>query len=104
MRVQSKKSNKKPFIILLICTLLAGGVFVYLLTAQDTSQKTNIPKIEKSKDTTGESLDDKQDSLDQAPPHSETKVENKTPIQYEGEQIDDEPSADDERFRIPEDA
>ena len=103
MRVQPQKSNKKLLIILLICTLLAGGVFIYLLTAQDTSQKTNIPKIEKSKDTTSKSLDSKQDSLDQAPQHSETKVENKTPIQYEGEQIDDEPSADDERFRIPED-
>ena len=104
MRVQPQKSNKKLLIILLICTLLAGGLFIYLLTAQDSSQRTNIPKIENPKDATGESLDDKQDSLDQAPPHSETKVENKTPIQYEGEQIDDEPSADDERFRIPEDA
>ena len=103
MQVQAKKSNKKLLIIVLICAILAGGVFIYLLTAQDSSQRTNIPKIEKSKDTTGESLDDKQDSLDQAPPHSETKVENKTPIQYEGEQIDDKPSADDERFRIPED-
>ena len=103
MQVQAKKSNKKLLIIVLICAILAGGVFIYLLTTQDTSQKTNIPKIEKSKDTTSKSLDSKQDSLDQAPQHSETKVENKTPIQYEGEQIDDEPSADDERFRIPED-
>ena len=103
MRVQPQKSNKKLLIIVLICAILAGGVFIYLLTAQDSSQKTNIPKIENPKDATGESPDDKQDSLDQAPQHSETKVENKTPIQYEGEQIDDEPSADDERFRIPED-
>ena len=103
MQVQAKKSNKKLLIIVLICAILAGGVFIYLLTAQDSSQRTNIPKIENPKDATGESLDDKQDSLDQSPQHSETKVENKTPIQYEGEQIDDEPSADDERFRIPED-
>lgn len=103
MRVQPQKSNKKLLIIVLICAILAGGVFIYLLTAQDSSQKTNIPKIENPNDATVESLDDKQDSLDQAPQHSETKVENKTPIQYEGEQIDDEPSADDERFRIPED-
>ena len=103
MQVQAKKSNKKQLIIVLICAILAGGVFIYLLTAQDSSQRTNIPKIENPKDATGESLDGTQDSLDQAPPHSETKVENKTPIQYEGEQIDDEPSADDERFRIPED-
>lgn len=103
MRVQPQKSNKKLLIIVLICAILAGGVFIYLFTAQDSSQKTNIPRIENPNDATGESLDDKQDSLDQAPQHSETKVENKTPIQYEGEQIDDEPSADDERFRIPED-
>ena len=103
MRVQPKKVNKKLLVITFICILLMGGVSIYLATTHQANQSTNIPKIGGPDSTSREPSNDKENSQDQTPQHSETKVENKTPVQYEGEQIDDEPAVDDERFRIPED-
>lgn len=103
MRVQPKRSNKKSlFISIIIILVIAGGVATYLLFTYPTSTHTSDTQKtidSDSQDTTDtETIDSTQNQQD-AP----TKVEDKTPIQYEGEQTNDEPTTDNERFRIPED-
>lgn len=106
MRVEPRKSNKKIAIPILIITLLViGGVCLYLYATNpfgsidDTSSSKSTGVDASSKNTSAESTSQSSQSTTKEP----TKVENKTPIQYEGEQVDDGPTTDNEQFRIPED-
>lgn len=107
MQVKPKKSNKKPIVIaIVILTVLVGVFLTYLyVTYPDNAKNSinnnseNIQDIETDKDTPStEVKDSTTDSDDSAP----TKVENKTPIQYEGEKPTDSSTGDNEQFRIPE--
>lgn len=109
MRVEPKKSNKKQIVVAVVVIFLMVGLgFAYYLYA---TKPSNTPNKTKTQDTTSNSTK-KQDQTDSITSSSSensqateepTKVEGKTPTQYEGEDFDNEPDTDDERFRIPED-
>lgn len=103
MRIQPKKSNKKLLILSIVCALVVGGVSAYLLSAYVNrgTQSSDVPKIVESKNDKN-NPDSNNEGVHPEPQNTQTKVEDKTPIQYEGEQINDEPVVDDERFRLPE--
>lgn len=108
MRVESKKSNKKRIAIVIVVLLLVVGVgFAYYLYTTKPSDSSNDTKIQNK--TSGSTQ--KEDSTDTSAGSSSdeiqtteepTKVEGKTPTQYEGEDFNNEPPTDNERFRIPE--
>ena len=104
MRVEPKKSNKKRLTIVAVVLLLVVSVgFAYYLY---TTKPSDIQEV---KDTTSNSNQEEQtdintDSTSEESQTTEepTKVEGKTPTQYEGEDFNNEPDTDNERFRIPE--
>ena len=105
MRVEPKKPNKKRLTIVAVVLLLVVSVgFAYYLYTTKPSD------IQEMKDTTSnsnqqeEQTDINTDSTSEESQTTEepTKVEGKTPTQYEGEDFNNEPDTDNERFRIPE--
>ena len=116
MRIGSKKSSKKPMIIIGIIVVLAvtGGVGAYLYLNKDSSDSTNSDSSSNQDSTSSSSTQEEdnsttnetQDTQTETETENQTKVEGKTPVQYEGENFEEEtPSSnpDNERFRIPED-
>jgi len=106
MRIQPKKSNKRPVYITVAAVILVIiGLLVYLYITHEANDTAPRPQTITNSESEG-NVDSGTDSEGQPSVRdnedTQTKVENKTPIQYEGEQINDEPPVDDERFRIPE--
>lgn len=104
MKINKKRQTKNKIILLITgAVLVAGGLFFayyYLNVSQKpVSQETatenqpayqGLPTIKDS------------DSDGTASHETPTKVENKTPAQYEEQKVDDPPAYDNEQFRIPE--
>ncbi len=108
MQVRPKKLNKRKItLIIIIILLLVGGVFTYLYASRPFDSSVETPNesldINKSTDENKISTPEAKSKPGQPTSKEPTKVEGKTPIQYEGEKISDEPMTDNEQFRIPED-
>lgn len=108
MQVRPQKPNKKKVLtIIIIILLLAGGVFAFVYATRpletdnssDTSETTNTDNSSNTNDSPGTSTDAPDSNSTNNTP---TKVQDKTPVQYEGGQVDDEPTTNNEQFRIPE--
>ena len=109
MRVTKKnKSSKKLIITLVIIFVISAiGVFTYLYAKQDKSNPESLPTVQTpTTESNNESENTQKDSDTTSNSSSSsttpTKTEGKTPSQYEGETVDDEPAYDNEQFRIPE--
>lgn len=105
MRIEPRKSNKKNMIIAIVTLLAISGVCLYLYVTNpfsllnDKSSGGSNSTNTSSKDTPDESTPQSNRSTT----NEQTKDGNKTPIQYEGERVDDNPIINNEQFRIPED-
>lgn len=115
MKIQKHKRNiRTPIIVSISMVVLIGGgylVFAFFhgdmwpFKAQDSTVITpDLPKIEKNKTDTQSSEKTGQEATQDNPESSPTKTENKTPVQYDGEQLDDTAPYNNEQFRIPEDS
>lgn len=106
---QTPKNNKRTLIFALIIFIALGlGAGIYIYTQSNRSSKVeqhsnpdDIPKLKNSDKSTDEETQSHEDKPadDQQP----TRVEGKTPTQYEDEKINDTPAYNNEQFRIPED-
>ena len=110
MRVKSRKSNKKRIVIVSIIAILivACGVGAYIYLNNDSSDTTDSSSSSNTQDATSSTEKESESTTDssqdtRAETEDQTKVEGKTPIQYEGEDFENESTTNDnERFRIPE--
>ena len=105
MRSQPQKNSSKKLIIWIIIVIVAIGCGATYYTIENSREPTeNSSKTDSNPVTSSNDEPAKEpttDNKEQSSSNIPTTVENKTPIQYEGESPDDEQSIDDERFRIP---
>ena len=110
MQIRPKKSNKIKIIAIIIALLLlVGSVCAYLYVYKPAKTNNSIEATSDSTTTTSGSSTTSSPSETPVKPNNSntttkepTKVENKTPIQYEGEKPGDSATTDNEQFRIPE--
>lgn len=107
MQVRPRKSNKNKIILIIITALLlvlVGGALAYMYASRPFESSVDTQKESSNTDKVIEESEKTPSKTDSTPAANDepTKVEDKTPIQYEGEKIDDEPITDNEQFRIPE--
>lgn len=98
----SKKPKKAPLTIIVIaCVVLvaAGITYLYILHPFDAKESSNTESPSGASNATNPDTKQTTDSSDTTQ-ETPTRVEDKTPTQYEGESSEAE--YDDERFRIPE--
>lgn len=105
MKIQTRKKNIP--IVIIITLILLGIVVGYstlayqrnmwpFTTQSDNSDSPALPKVQsRDRAPNQERNTETQDAT------TETKAEDKTPAQYEGDQISDTPEYNNEQFRIP---
>ncbi len=111
MQVRPKKTKKKILItITVILSLAVGGFVAYLYvtwpngSSTDSSSSQTETKRPADTDTNSDQTNGPTTNTPNTNSNSEeqTTVDGKTPIQYEGQTTETEPSTDNEQFRIPE--
>ena len=111
MQVRPKKTKKKILItITVILSLAVGGFVAYLYvtwpngSSTDSSSSQTETKRPADTDTNSDQTNGPITNTPNTNSNSEeqTTVDGKTPIQYEGQTTETEPSTDNEQFRIPE--
>lgn len=105
---QETKKSRKLLALALIAIIILGvgvGAYAYVQSRPDnvieqSDNPDDIPKLEEADNSRDEAsqINDTEAPADQLP----TKVEGKTPVQYEDEKVSDTPAYDNEQFRIPE--
>lgn len=112
MRAPKQYKSKKPLIIIILTLILlaTGGLSYYHYNSTKNDALRNIEEVPTVK---GSSKDNKKNNSNVENSDGETensnssnkqptKMEGKTPSQYEGEAVDDAPEYNNEQFRIPE--
>lgn len=101
MRAQPpKKNHKKTAIICIALLILAAGVSILYIVYMNRATDTNTTNTQSGEAPLTPPPSNSSDSKELP-----TKVEDKTPVQFEDNNTDAEeatPSEDNERFRIPE--
>ena len=98
----SNKSTKKYLLVLFLITLIIGATVIYYCNWR-TFNQTQPSSNQQSTDVNIKEEEPAKTKYQTQEENKSNIIEDKTPIQYEGQSRTDKPIDDNRRFKIPED-